>query len=105
MEQKTISIDSETATKLKRISEASHISQTAILKEFLEACCTVLETIETERISFDSIPNAERHCVETILFPMLVGVLPACSNRTKDSTVDKRISKKLRRELLKKVKI
>ena len=92
MEQKTISLDSDSATKLKRISEASHISQTEILREFLDACVTVLESLDTERISFGSVADTKRRVVLTGLFPLFVGTLPSS---TLDENIDSEIKKKI----------
>lgn len=90
--QKTISIDIDTAEKLKRISVASHISQTAILKEFFDACITVLDTLDVDRISFGSIADTKKRVVSTCLFPLFVGTLPS---GTLDKDIEKEVVKKI----------
>jgi hypothetical protein len=92
MEQTTISIDVETARKLKDISETSHISQTEILREFISACFTVLESLDVNRISFGSLANISKKKVETFLLPLLIG-------RLDPSTLDSEIDSRVRAEL------
>ena len=90
MEQTTLSIDSERAKKLKAIHEACHIPQSNIIEEFIDACYTVYESLDTERVSFGSLPNLSKRKVETFLAPLFVGSLPS---QTLDSEIPKEVVK------------
>ena len=89
----TINTDEEHLSKLRKISEASHFTQTQIIEDFIDAVFSLLGTIDSERVSMGSIANVKRHCVETPIFPMFVGTLPS---ETKDKDIEKEVVKKIK---------
>lgn len=91
MEQKTLSIESERAKKLKTISDLSHIPQSNLVEEWIDACYTVIESLNVERVSMGSLPNLKRKCVETPIIPLLVGRLAPIDNSVSNEEMDAKI--------------
>jgi hypothetical protein len=69
----SMSLDSETARKLKRIAELAHMSQTEILREFVSEVYKVIDGSKCERISLMSYELKEKSAVLTRVGKLFVG--------------------------------